>query len=500
MDFYLNLLDAITSLTKQSLEVKESWGFVYCSGDYNSEVFDSLENICHLIEKESSIDILQIRFDSEEVKTSEFGDYKQTPNSFNKWSLNLNKESLVKKTESGFYYNLFTSKNSCLLWFEQLNPLEEGNKVNLFNPLKIIVSDLDKPFGGEFLYFLPLKRDIVKNIEYKSEIKLPDSQKTKENVRFVTNYKTDFDPNTYLLEEVDLNNELCKSMIKASCIVMASCISNEFYGQEKVTLDGLKRISLKLFDDKDIFDFKLNKELILTVNWLYEERISTRKKLFNDRITLELNEENTLIATLKSHMASSLLQAQERYDFVILDRKDAYIKELKDLLKDLRSQSDLYSLKVRTLLSNFLRDLLAAIVLIGFTIFTKFTDNIGLEKNKLLVYVFYGLALYYVISFILQAIIDWTDISVTNNELKYWKKASKELIADKEFDKYYKESLKGRKISLWILYPFIGVLYLSVSVMCYLYPSTLNTLIIKPTNDAILECKPAKSDSTQGRK
>ena len=41
-------------------------------------------------------------------------------------------------------------------------------------------------------------------------------------------------------------------------------------------------------------------------------------------------------------------QAKERYSFVMLERRDAYAKELAILLKDLKQQSELYSAKLRT--------------------------------------------------------------------------------------------------------------------------------------------------------
>jgi hypothetical protein len=317
------------------------------------------------------------------------------------------------------------------------------------------------------------------SVVHTNPIKLPEIEKIKESVHFITDFNIDFNPNTYIITEGDYSSSISKCLLKQSSVVLASCIVDEFYSADRIVLDGLKRVTLKLNEDGLIYDFSFNQKMINLVFWMYEDRVKTRKKLFNERLTLELNEKDSLLKSLQSFHDGCFQQAKERFNFVILDRKDAYIKELKELLKDLRGQSDLYSLKIRTLLSNCLRDALAAIVLIGFTIFTKFTDNIGLDKHKLLPYVFYGLAIYYLISIILQSIIDWVDIGITNKELRYWKNASKELIPEREFNQHFTQSLKGRRISLVILYPIIAITYLGMAYACYRYPQFFEQLMTK---------------------
>ena len=104
------------------------------------------------------------------------------------------------------------------------------------------------------------------------------------------------------------------------------------------------------------------------------------------RLTLEIDESKSLIHELNLHLEKAFEEAIQRYNFAILERREKYISELKELLKDIKNQSDLYSQKIRNLLNNLLRDILAAILLIGFTIFTKFSDNLILDKVSLLNY------------------------------------------------------------------------------------------------------------------
>lgn len=152
-----------------------------------------------------------------------------------------------------------------------------------------------------------------------------------------------------------------------------------------------------------------------------------------------------------------------------------------------------------------MRDVLAAIVLVGFTIFTKFSDNLQLDKVSLLKYVFYFLAIYYIISAIIQTIVDITDIQVSKKEILYWKSTTKELIPEKDFKDHIKNSLKGRTISLRILYPIIILLYFLLSFTCYKFPTYFHSISVenskkKKTNNAqVSKHKNQPSSSTSSR-
>lgn len=477
MLFYIDILNLIDKLSLISEKIDESWAHIVLEGNYHTECCDILQTFQENFDKVSISSACTIRLDNSIVSGEELIEYKSASNSYSTWKLNLNKQALIsRKFNSDFNINFFFKADNCERWLNEINPIAGSSPLNILSPLKIIIKDLQISFGGEYLYFLPAEQKYFSHV-HKNPIVLPGQDQIISSVHFIPDFKVSFNPNTYIITEGDYSSSLSKCLLKKSSIVLACCIVNEFYSFNQVILDGLKHITLSLVDDSINYTYGFNQELVSLVSWLYEDRVSTRKKLFNERLTLELSEADSLLISLQKHLKSSFQQAKERFNFVILDRKDAYIKELKDLLKDLRSQSDLYSLKIRTLLTNFLRDILAAIVLIGFTIFTKFTDNVGLEKHKLLEYVFYGLAIYYLISIVFQAVVDWSDIIITNRELKYWKNASKELIPESEFDRHLRDSLQDRRISLWILYPIIGTLYLLIAYACFKYPAFFKSLI-----------------------
>lgn len=478
MKEYLSLLEYIYPIHELGTKSEESWSYLTIEGTYSKSLIGFLRAYYSFLDKINCSNSLSIKIESETITFNELEDYESVDNSFSSWSVSINKELLIqRKFFNNFNINFFLSEDACCKWFVCQDPISKNNKINALSPLRIIVKDLDILIGGEYFCFIPAIEDFL-STEIKNNIVLPEEGKIKESVYFITNSEIKFNPNTYVAaKDFSSNKPIAQAWLRQSILALSSCVVNEFYSFDKIILDGLKRSVLKVSEENDSFSIKLQQNLCQLILWIYEDRATTRKKLFNDRLTLEYQNGDSLIESLNKHLLGSLEQAKQRYNFIIIERKDAYVKELKDLLKDLRNQSDLYAQKIRTLLSNFLRDLLAAIILIGFTIFTKFTENIGLMKHELLEYVFHGLAIYYIISVLLQIILDWTDIYITKTELRYWKNASKELIADSEFNQHLKESLKKRKWSLRILYPIISSLYIVLAYACYKYPRFFVDLI-----------------------
>jgi len=479
LTLYKAIYLSLKNIKETSLSYEEGWGNIELRGEYDNSIFQKYRDIHTNLKKIRCEHLVKFWFDSDVVTVDEIEDYEFKPNSYYMSKLTFNKQGFIEKTFlSGCYYSFFLTSASCENWLLPLNPLDENNPVNKFSPLIIYITDISSVIGSNTLSLVPLDFNPI-TIPISESNKLPSIQSVKESIHFISDIRTSFDLNTYDLNDGDYSSMLGQALLKQSAIAMSIGVVDEFYSFNKVILNGLRRLSLSVYDGNDIYTFALIADLKKLIEWIYEDRVSTRKKLFNERLTLEISESKTLINSMQIYLKEALEQAKERYNFVILDRKDAYVKELKDLLKDLRAQSDLYSLKIRTLLNNFLRDLLATLVLIGFTIFTKFTDNIGLDKTQLLAYVFNGLACYFVLSIVFQSAVDVADLRITDKELTYWKKAAKELISEKEFNQHYKSSLSARKTSIYILYPIIGCLYLIIGYLCYKYPSVLENLLTK---------------------
>lgn len=283
------------------------------------------------------------------------------------------------------------------------------------------MNDLQNPIVGEQIQIIPPNENIGNIIGTSKAHALPDAKKINDIVHILTTEEIRISPKSFVVTKETTNISLAKKMLRLSSLSLAASIVSEFHSDDKIILDGVRTVSIKLYDSKDSFSLALNNNLLELVEWVYSDKVATRLKLFLERLTLEMDESRSLIHELNIYLEPVLAQAEQRYNFVILERKDKYLAELKDLLKDIRTQSDLYSQKIRNLLNNLLRDILAAVVLIGFTIFTKFSDNIQLDKERLLSFVFTGLAIYYLLSIVLQTVVDIVDVQVSKREMLYWK-------------------------------------------------------------------------------
>lgn len=476
MEIYIKIISKLQQLASLGKINQDIWSSLSIEGDYGQQIIPLFIDVFSLCKKANVVHSLAFELESISIDGEELQHYSSS-NIFQSWRVKITKEIWVKSETGGYFVNFFMASNNCVQWLDGQDILEASHPINKTSPLKIIIVDLPKSFGGEWLQFISVSDKQAE--PYKNNIQLPQFDVIKKNVRISPSLNIAFNPNSFVLEQGDFNSELAQVVIKKAIKVLAACLSSEIHSLNKVYLDGFKKIEIALVNGSDTFSRQQYTRLVQAVKWIYENSIGTRKKLFCERISLEVNLEFSLMYNLALLLELSLTQAQERFEFVILERKDAYLKELKDLLKDLRTQSDLYSAKIRTLLSNFLRDALAGIALIGFTVFTKFTDNISLNKSNLLKYVFYGLAIYYLGSIILQMFVDIADIVVTIQELKYWKKAAKELIPEKEFKKHYQESLSLRTYSLYILYPVIMLLYIGIAFACYKYPVVFENLLLQ---------------------
>lgn len=494
-DFY-NLLNVFIENRNY---IAESWGFLTVKGQKNNVClndFYKIQNFLSEINKQSSV---TIKIDNDEISGEDLNDFISNNTPFNSWEISINKTLILKKdSNSNIISNFFVQLDKLIEWVSELDPFSVDNPFHKYSPLVIFVHGLNQPIVGQSFQIIPFDQTIQIN---PIQFKVPQAIEVNKIVHTVSAKEIVINPSQFVFTSV-AETQLENSLYKLAILTLAASIVNDFYSIEKVTVDGIRRIEMKLFENTDTISKKDYQNLLKLVTWIYEEKISTRQKLFNDRITLEVEANQSFICALSKHLENSLLQAEQRYNFVILERKDKYISELKDFLKDIRTQSDLYSQKIRSLLNNLLRDVLAAIILVGFTLFTKFSDNIQLDKELLLKYVFNVLAIYYVISIVLQAIVDIADMHISQKEILYWKNTTKELLPEKEFKSHIDKSLKGRKISVLIIYPLIAITYLSIAFACYKFPSYFNKISnekIKIENVKIPQHTTAKDSCSQSR-
>jgi hypothetical protein len=498
MNSLLNLLSVIVT---ENVEANESWSFLRLTGEYEVTLLNNIENVFAHLRDIGHENALVLKLDNEIISSDDLSDYIENSSTFQTWRINLNKKALIESiptlTTNFFYFISELEK-----WILDLDPFNTENPFHKHSPLKIVVPGLENDIIGNSFYVVSSYESSVHN---EPQLDIPSSDEIDKIVHSITSKEIVINPLSFVFSDRN-DSPLEEKLRKLSCLSLAGSVVNEFYSIQKVSLDGIRRMNLELYNSEDRFTIELHDNIKRLVRWIYEDKSSTRQKLFMDRLTLELNEEESFIKGLNKSLSSALDQATQRYNFVILERKDKYISELKDLLKDIRNQSDLYSQKIRTLLNNLLRDVLAAFILIGFTLFTKFSDNLLLEKEQLLQYVFSALGIYYLVSIVFQTIVDVTDIQVSKKEMLYWKNATKELLPDKEFQTHINKSLKSRRASLRAIYPLIILLYLFIAFCCYKFPVYFHELnnIKKDqqekTNDTLHKHQAPADSCTQGRK
>ncbi|MBT2563761.1 hypothetical protein J7E50_05450 [Pedobacter sp. ISL-68] len=479
-DHVIKILGSLDQLDRRYDQLEEQWGSLKIGGVAFPNFYPWALSFLKTLGQAGLSAMPRLELDGQYYNSEDLEEAREFGFVYKYWTIHLNKSILYQMAqEDGFFYNFFFSSAHCLSWLKAVGPFNSDEPLSSYAKLKVLINGLKAPFGNSTLYFLP-PRAGLDTLTYPAIRGLPKAAQIQEHVHFVTDNAFSAEPERYVLTSGDFSSLMANEVMKKGASSMAIALVHEFYSSQKLIVEGVKRLPMKLMDTPNLtLTDTFYRRLTDLIIWVYQDKVTIRKKLFSERLGLDLDQEKGLIENLMEHISPAFEQAQQRYNFVIIERKDAYLKELRDLLKDLKGQSDLYALKVRTLLSNFLRDLLAAIVLVGFTIFTKFSDSVKLENIKLLDVVFYVLSAYYMFSILMQSVVDIFDVSVSKKELLYWKRAAKDYISEKDFKDHVFLSLKGRRISLYIVYPTVALCYILISLACLYFPSYFRAHFIK---------------------
>jgi len=443
----------------------ESWTYLRFEGTYNPqnksffiELYDEFKHLA--LEK-------AIKFKIDKQIKSSFEEFIEEIQAEDIWYVNINKNIFFSNNQSGFSTNFFYSKEQLIIWASQTNPFDESYPFNS-GKYKIIVNKLENDFGG--INFVFCKKD--NNFESLNWVDF-DETLIESNVHVVSQSKLIIKPINHYIS-YGKTDEISSCFYKNSILILLSSLSNEVYDSGELILRGYRRIPIKIgldYSGNDVND-KYQKLLGEAVKWIYQntERCDLRLKLILERITLDIDYSLPYIQGLYTIIEESTIQAKERYSFIIYDRKDLYQKELKDLLKDIKSLTDSFSAKVRGLLSNLLRDVLAAFVLIGITIFSKVTEIENLFENKLVKYVFFAFGVYFLISGLLQLIIDSLDVNRSYIEFNYWKKITNEYMSKNDFKRHKEETINARLRGIIPSYIFVLLIYIGIAYFCFKLP------------------------------
>lgn len=392
--------------------------------------------------------------DKEKTTLEDLSDYVGTEAS---WRIHINKQRLVRKDNCIclFFYDV----ESFTHWADSTNPF---SKDNLFNSNKccIQVNKLGYRIVGDNFII----SDILVSVPVGGNDVLDNKILT-----HLRNYDTSkvIQPSKHIIVEAEVNS-ISELFYERAVHVMLSALCDELY-PVKVILNGVRRIELNLNERSDAIlndIVEVHNLLKDVLEWVYliDERQELRHKLLIDRLTLDISLSEDYYSGALKVIRYAFEQAKERYSYAIYDRANQYQKELKELLKDLKSIGDAYSSKLRNIINHFSRDFLAALLTIGITLFSRYNDLNNLSSLGVLEYVFTAFAIYLIISIVIQVLSDVSDLKATEREFDYWKKVTREYMSNDDFDTHKKNAIGKRKTKFWCHYIAVLILYLGLAV------------------------------------
>lgn len=365
---------------------------------------------------------------------------------------------------------LFLSVAGFQKWVEKLDPFTKpgGYSPDFSGPTTIRVRGLVHGFGGPSLWVLPLEGKVPTIVESQ----LPEDAAVHELVHINADELIRIRPQAWALNWGDLASTHAAAMCRLSAMVLSTCLVQEIrreQQQTQVTLRGTKRLSLPLVASNDAKLHELLPCLIETVEWVYCERPETRLKLIMDRLSIDIDAHGSLLAGMRAFLCAALQQARDSYTFVILDRKDAYHKEMRELMKDMKSQADLYAAKVRELVTSLTRDILGILVLVGFSFIGKFdpTNLNGLLISHEFSLLSKVLAGYLVLSCALVLLTTERDAAMAYTEIKKWLEVLQNYTSRADYEERFISPVNTRRRFLWGTMVAVGCIYVLLALLVW---------------------------------
>lgn len=398
------------------------------------------------------------------------------------WSMAVAKSDLAAlvKARPDETTVLFFSLPAMVAWAKSRDPFTATTQLgpDFSKPVTLRVNGLTSGFGGAELWVLPLHGDPPTGVEGSL---LPTTSAVNDVIHLNIDKLIKVSPTAWALTWGDLECSAAVPWLRLSCMVLAACLVQELRRSgdaTDVTVRGTKRVSLRLADPDQKCPPEFAAQLVTAVQWVYAERAETRLKLVMDRLSIDLDDNQSFLTGLQSYIAAALQQAQDSYAFVILERKDAYFKEMRDLMKDMKAQADLYAAKIRDLVASVTRDILGVLVLIGFSFLGKFDPNNlrGLLASPELALLLKFLAGYLVLSCVLQMVTHFRDAQLAYSESARWLGLLRNYTSKGDAEDQFLKPIEKRRKTLWVALGLSAVLYAVLAVSVWTLPSIVDFL------------------------
>lgn len=399
------------------------------------------------------------------------------------WRLVLAKSALAKAISARDIEDtlLFFSLNGFHSWLENVDPFVHplSPEPDFAKPTTIRVNGLQHAFGGELLWVLPIDDPVQET----KAVSMPPMSEIHGLIHVnAADRSIRVCPSGFALTWGVIDENTAGPLLKMSALVLSACLVQELKrvdGQYEATLRGTKRVSMPLAKPNQIIQSQTLAKLVETVVWVYQERPETRLKLVMDRLSIDSQPEDTLLFCMQEYLDVALQQARDSYAFVILERKDAYHKEMRELMKDMKAQADLFAAKVRDLVTSLTRDILGVLVFVGFSFIGKFDQKnlASLLISDELSLVVKFLAGYLILSCVLQLVMHWRDVSLTYRESQKWLDTLQNYTSRKDKEDSFLSLIHKRKTTLYIAMGISGLLYAGLSLVTWNLPCLIQRLL-----------------------
>ncbi len=230
-----------------------------------------------------------------------------------------------------------------------------------------------------------------------------------------------------------------------------------------------KKVTLKLCSQNASVSINCFNNIMSAIRWIYSERAETRLQLITDRLSIDANLEKCFLTNVCENIDFALQQARDSYAFVILDRKDSYYKELREIMKDMKSQADLYAAKVRDLIGSLAQDALGVLLFVSMSFIGKFDRK---QIHELLSSNEAGLMLkcisiYLAITCFVTLFIHWRDATLSYKESRTWLTVLQQYSSSEDRVQRFIEPLTSRLITLFIVGAFTAIVYTLLSIIVW---------------------------------
>lgn len=466
---FTRLLDKLELLSKYRTSVSESLNSLEFEGkDLNPATISCITDVDMVLVSMGSQTSLSIFVDEEKILREELASYEGTRAN---WRIHINKQRVVSEEECVclFFYDIDSFKR----WADSTNPF---SKDNLFNSNKCCIQVYklgcsiiaDNFIIGETLDSMPIGGNDTLDNKVKLHLRNYDSTKIVK-------------PSKHIIVQADKNG-ISDIFYMQAIRVMLLSLCDEIH-ENSIVLNGVRRIDLLINDNFIIHqDIAEAHDLLREImEWIYliDERSELRHKLLIDRMTLDISLKHDFYSGALLVLKYAFAQAKERYAYAIYDRANQYHKELKELLKDMKSLGELYSSTLRSIIRSFSRDFLAALLTIGITLFSRYNDLNNLSSLGLLKYVFTAFGVYVIISIFVQCFCDICDLFASEKEFDYWKKVTREYMSEDDFNSHKLNTFQKRKNKFRLQYFIILMLYVGLAIFSFKAPMLWQNLTDK---------------------